>query len=146
MRVKVTYYGCSFIKKRNSKQEMMRNNINKILFGLYILVILFIISHLSNSLYCLVIPNHDCAENAEDPMFGFFETKQILLNLKWRYLVWTQTSWYFYHFGSIKEKRNRNISFERLHNWWTGRNKKSDGSKKWCLYFEKLQYWSWGTV
>ena len=47
---------------------MKRDNIDKLLFGLCIHVILFSTSHSSNSLYCIVIPNHDCDEKAGDPI------------------------------------------------------------------------------
>ena len=56
---------------------MMRDSIDKRLFGLYILVILFSTLRLSNSLCCLVIPNHDCVEKAEDHILHEHKSDEI---------------------------------------------------------------------
>ena len=83
----------------NSNKEMMRESIAKLLFGIYILVILFSTSHLSNSLCCLVIPNHDCAEKTEDHIFGFLEIEQILLHDD---ISWVSTMRIFdFHFEQL---------------------------------------------
>ena len=60
---------------------MMGESIAKLLFGIYILVILFSTSHLSNSLCCLVIPNHDCAEKTEDHILCEYKLVEIFTTL-----------------------------------------------------------------